>query len=104
MLMLVTFMAGCVSVKTNLTGVATNARTMDSMDYEVLGEAEGMHSAFRLFWIFPVTPRADRLEGRRQPHLRADLARAPALGAGDGRHHPRPRQRDPLQMTRPFFI
>ncbi len=59
-LMLVTLMAGCVSVKTNLTGVATNARTMDSMDYEVLGEAEGMHSAFRLFWIFPVTPRADR--------------------------------------------
>lgn len=60
LLMLATLMAGCVSVKTNLTGVSTNARAMDSMDYEVLGEAEGMHSAFRLFWFFPVTPRADR--------------------------------------------
>ncbi len=59
-LALVTLMAGCVSVKTSLTGVSTNARTMESMDYEVLGEAEGMHSAFRLFWILPVTPRADR--------------------------------------------
>lgn len=59
-LALVTLMAGCVSVKTSLTGVSTNARTMEGMDYEVLGEAEGMHSAFRLFWILPVTPRADR--------------------------------------------
>ncbi len=59
-LALVTLMAGCVSVKTSLMGVSTNARTMESMDYEVLGEAEGMHSAFRLFWILPVTPRADR--------------------------------------------
>ncbi|HSV97736.1 MAG TPA: hypothetical protein VLM75_12510 [Spirochaetota bacterium] len=53
-------LAGCVSVRTNLADVMASARPMEKMDYEVLGEAEGQHSSFRLFWFFPVTPRADR--------------------------------------------
>jgi hypothetical protein len=53
-------LAGCASVKTNLADVTTSARAIEKMDYEVLGEAEGQHSSFRLFWFFPVTPRADR--------------------------------------------
>ncbi|MCU0846072.1 MAG: hypothetical protein MUC76_14240 [Spirochaetes bacterium] len=52
--------AGCLSVRTNLADVTTSARPMETMDYEVLGEGEGQHSSFRLFWFFPVTPRADR--------------------------------------------
>jgi len=54
--------SGCISFKAHAVGVEPSARYMASSDYEVLGEAEGLSSSFRLFWIFPVTPAANNIE------------------------------------------
>ncbi len=53
---------GCLSFKSHAVGVEPSARYMALPDYEVLGEAEGISSSFRLFWIFPVTPAANNIE------------------------------------------
>ncbi len=47
---------GCLSFKTNAVGVEPSARYMTSPYYEVLGEADGISSSFKLFWFIPVTP------------------------------------------------
>lgn len=51
------FLTGCLSFSSHSVGVEPNARYMDQAEYEVIGEAEGISSSFRLFWVFPVTPR-----------------------------------------------
>jgi len=53
---------GCISSRSHAVGVEPSARYMTSPDYEVLGEAEGISSSFRLFWLFPVTPAANNNE------------------------------------------
>ncbi len=53
---------GCISSGSHAAGVESSARYLSSPDYEVLGEADGMSSSFRLFWIFPVTPAANNRE------------------------------------------
>ena len=53
---------GCISSRSHAVGVEPNAKYMTSPDYEVLGEAEGVSSSFRLFWLFPVTPAANSSE------------------------------------------
>ena len=55
-------LSGCISFKAHPVGVIPSARHMSSPYYEVLGEAEGMSSSFRLFWVFPVTPAANNAE------------------------------------------
>jgi hypothetical protein len=54
--------SGCISFKAHPEGVVPSARIMTSPYYEVLGEAEGMSSSFRLFWVFPVTTAANNAE------------------------------------------
>ncbi len=51
---------GCLSVHTHLKDVLTSAKPMEKEEYELIGDGEGMHSSFRLFWFIPVTPRTDR--------------------------------------------
>jgi len=56
------FFTGCLSFKSHAVGVEPSARYMTSPDYEVLGEAEGISSSFRLFWFIPVTPAVSSAE------------------------------------------
>ena len=53
---------GCISFKSHAVGVVPSARHMTYDDYEVLGEAEGISSSFRLFWMIPVTPGVNNKE------------------------------------------
>jgi hypothetical protein len=59
---LMALFTGCISSGSHAIGVEPSAKFMASYDYEVLGEAEGMSSSFRLFWVFPVTPAANNRE------------------------------------------
>jgi len=52
----VMFFTGCLSFRSSAIGVEAGAKLMTSPNYEVIGEAEGISSSFRLFWILPVTP------------------------------------------------
>lgn len=52
------FCSGCLSFQAHPVGVEANAKHLRSENYEVLGEAEGISSSFRLFWLIPVTPGA----------------------------------------------
>jgi len=52
-------MTGCISFNSHAVGVEASAKYMASPDYEILGDAEGMSSSFRLFWAIPVTPPAN---------------------------------------------
>lgn len=54
--------SGCISFKAHPAGVVPSAKHMTSSYYEVLGEAEGISSSFRLFWVFPATPAANNVE------------------------------------------
>lgn len=56
------FLSGCISSRSHAVGVEPCAGYMASPNYEVLGEAEGISSSFRLFWVFPVTPAANNNE------------------------------------------
>jgi len=51
---------GCLSVRTNLLDVQTSAKPMEKAEYEIIGDSEGTHSQFNLFWFIPVTPRVSR--------------------------------------------
>ncbi len=51
-------LTGCISFQAHPAGIEASARHMYSPDYELLGDAEGMSSSFRLFWVFAVTPAA----------------------------------------------
>ncbi len=52
------FCTGCLSFRSHAAGIEPSARLMTSSGYEILGEAEGTSSSFRLFWFIPVTPDA----------------------------------------------
>ena len=47
---------GCLSFSKHPAGVQPSAYEMRSSDYEVLGDAGGFSSSFRLFWIYQATP------------------------------------------------
>ncbi len=47
---------GCISLKSHPLGIVPSTGETGSMEYEVIGEAAGSSSMFRLFWIIPVTP------------------------------------------------
>jgi len=51
--------SGCLSFRIYPGGIEPSSSFMQGSKYEVLGEGEGLASSFNLFWIFPVTPRAD---------------------------------------------
>lgn len=53
---------GCLSFSSHPVGVEASARLMASPDYEVIGDAEGISSSFRLFWFIPVMPEANNDE------------------------------------------
>ncbi len=50
---------GCLGIQRRAGGIEPLARILETGQYEELGEVEGSSSSFRLFWIFPVTPKAD---------------------------------------------
>ena len=50
---------GCISFSSHPAGIEASAKNIDSPAYEVLGEAAGISSSFRLFWLIPVTPPAN---------------------------------------------
>jgi len=52
------FSTGCLSFRAQPAGIEPGARYMTSPYYEVLGDAEGISSSFRLFWFIPVMPDA----------------------------------------------
>jgi len=54
--------AGCLSFKARPVGVLPSAKYMQSPYYEIIGEAEGISSEYKLFWLFPVTSRANTNE------------------------------------------
>jgi len=47
---------GCISFQAHPLGVEANAKHLESREYEILGEAEGISSSFKMFWVIPVTP------------------------------------------------
>jgi hypothetical protein len=49
------FAGGCLSFSNRPLGVQPSAMEMRSAQYEILGNAQGESSSFRLFWIAPVT-------------------------------------------------
>lgn len=51
--------SGCISWQSHPAGVEPSAKFMASSSYEVLGEAEGISSSFKMFWVLPVTPPAN---------------------------------------------
>jgi hypothetical protein len=56
------FSVGCISFSAHPVGVQPNAKYMNSPYYEVIGEGEGISSEFKLFWLFPVTSKANTNE------------------------------------------
>jgi len=50
------FCNGCISFSSHAVGVEPSAKNMTLPYYEVIGDAEGISSSFKLFWVFPVTP------------------------------------------------
>ena len=53
---------GCLSFSAHPVGIQPNAKYMNSPYYEVIGESEGISSEFKLFWLFPVTSKANTNE------------------------------------------
>jgi hypothetical protein len=53
---LMVFCTGCLSFRAHPVGVEASAKHLKSLNYEIIGEAEGISSSFKLFWIIPVTP------------------------------------------------
>lgn len=49
-------LSGCLSFSYRPVGVEPAAFEMKNESYEILGDAEGYSSSFRLFWVLPVTP------------------------------------------------
>ncbi len=66
--------SGCLYKGIRVAGLEPQAKTMESIRYRVLGEAEGTSSSFNLLWIIPVTPRIDydRAVGDAINNLRGD--------------------------------
>ena len=55
-------LSGCIHINTNIVDMKPSAFKMKSSNYEMIGEAEGSSSNFKLLWFFPVTPRLDLKE------------------------------------------
>jgi hypothetical protein len=53
------FYSGCISFRAHPIGIQPSAKDMKSPYYEIIGEAEGVSSEYKLFWLFSVTPRAN---------------------------------------------
>jgi len=56
------FFTGCLSFKARPVGIQPSANEMKSPYYEIIGDAEGISSEYKLFWLFPVTTRANTNE------------------------------------------
>ena len=56
------FSVGCISFNAHPVGIQPSAKNMNSPYYEIIGEAEGISSEYKLFWLFPVTSRANTNE------------------------------------------
>ena len=54
--------AGCISFNAHPVGIQPSAKNMNSPYYEIIGEAEGISSEYKLFWLFPVTSKANTNE------------------------------------------
>ncbi len=52
-------MTGCLYSKSHPAGIEPNAKFMESLTFEVIGDAEGSASSFTLFSIVRVTPKLD---------------------------------------------
>jgi len=53
---------GCLYSKSHPAGVEPNAKYMETVKYEVIGEGEGSASSFTLFSVIRVTPALDSSE------------------------------------------
>jgi hypothetical protein len=61
-LLIATCLTGCLSFNAHPVGIQPSAKDMQSPYYEIIGEAEGISSEYKLFWFFPVTPEANTKE------------------------------------------
>ena len=61
-LLIISCFAGCLSFNAHPVGIQPSAKDMLSPYYEIIGEAEGISSEYKLFWLFTVTPEANTNE------------------------------------------
>lgn len=57
--MMLLSLSGCISMKTNATGIGQTALPHGGREYEVVGESKGQSSSYKFLWLIPVTPKED---------------------------------------------